>query len=307
MDGITRLIFLASNNGSAMRAVARAIETNDLKARIELVISNKENAAALAFARTKNIAAAHIADDKTLTQTIKNTTAHIAYGGELTQAIKNTAEQIAYGGGLTQAIKNTAEQIAYGGGLTQAIKNTTEQIACGGGGLTQAIKNTTEQIACGGRGLTQAIKNTTEQIACGGGLTQAIKNAQPDLIILSGYLKKIPASLLTENSAPILNIHPSLLPQFGGKGMFGLNVHKAVLAAGVKETGATIHYVNENYDDGKIIAQERLAVKAKDNAESLAARVMAAEEKLLLETLRKIKRYIQEGLSTRQAIEKISA
>lgn len=119
-------------------------------------------------------------------------------------------------------------------------------------------------------------------------LIATLKKAKPDYVVLSGYLKKISANLLAENIAPIINIHPSLLPKFGGKNMFGLNVHKAVLASGETETGASVHFVSRNYDEGKIINQIKLPVLASDSPESLAKRVMAAEEKLMVETLKNL-------------------
>lgn len=104
---------------------------------------------------------------------------------------------------------------------------------------------------------------------------------QPDLIILAGFLKKIPDSVVRLYPDSIINIHPSLLPKFGGKGFFGLRVHQAVLQASEKETGCTVHYVNERYDDGTIIAQKKVPVLPGDTPETLAGRVLAQEHKLL--------------------------
>jgi phosphoribosylglycinamide formyltransferase-1 len=88
----------------------------------------------------------------------------------------------------------------------------------------------------------------------------------------------------------ILNIHPALLPRYGGKGMYGQHVHEAVLAAGESETGVTIHLVNENYDQGPIIAQRRVPVLPGDTVESLAERVLEQEHRLYAETLQRIAR-----------------
>lgn len=140
-------------------------------------------------------------------------------------------------------------------------------------------------------------------------LTQTLKDTQPDLIFLSGYLKKIPADLLGHTIAPILNIHPSLLPKFGGKGMFGIKVHQAVLQAGEKETGATIHLVNQNYDEGKILAQSVVPVQPKDTPESLAAKVAMCETALVVQTLAliAITRQKEPHLTPLEAIEKTFA
>ena len=96
-------------------------------------------------------------------------------------------------------------------------------------------------------------------------------------VVLAGFLWLIPSSLLQAFPDRIINIHPALLPRFGGKGMFGRKVHEAILAAGEKETGISIHVVNERFDDGRILFQERCAVLPEDSADTLAARVHALE------------------------------
>lgn len=109
-----------------------------------------------------------------------------------------------------------------------------------------------------------------------------------DIIILAGYMKKLGAKTLSHFKGRILNIHPALLPRFGGKGMFGMNVHKAVIETGDKESGVTIHTVDENYDTGPIIAQTRVPVMPKDTPESLAERVLKREHTFFPEVLQKI-------------------
>lgn len=106
-----------------------------------------------------------------------------------------------------------------------------------------------------------------------------------DLVALAGYLKLVPASVTRRWRGAIVNVHPALLPRFGGAGMYGRRVHEAVLAAGERESGATVHFVDEDYDRGAIIAQERVPVESDDTADSLAARVLAAEHRLYPRTL----------------------
>lgn len=106
-----------------------------------------------------------------------------------------------------------------------------------------------------------------------------------DLIVTAGYMKKLGPRLLARYEGRILNIHPSLLPRHGGKGMFGLRVHEAVLAAGDSETGATVHQVNAHYDEGDIVAQARIPVEEDDTPESLATRLRPLEHELLIRTL----------------------
>lgn len=108
-------------------------------------------------------------------------------------------------------------------------------------------------------------------------ITRELKIRGIDLIVLAGFLWLIPKTLVTHFQKRIINIHPSLLPKFGGKGMYGKHVHMAVLAGNETETGITIHFVNENFDEGEIIAQFRCPVLADDTPETLAKRVQELE------------------------------
>jgi phosphoribosylglycinamide formyltransferase-1 len=109
-----------------------------------------------------------------------------------------------------------------------------------------------------------------------------------ELLILAGYMKKIGPKTLDQYRGRILNIHPALLPQFGGQGMYGPHPHQAVLSAGAKETGVTIHIVDEEYDTGPIVAQCRVPVMEGDTVESLSRRVLQREHSFLVETLEEI-------------------
>lgn len=109
-----------------------------------------------------------------------------------------------------------------------------------------------------------------------------------DLIVLAGYMKKLGADLLASYKGKILNIHPALLPKYGGQGMYGQAIHKAVLEAGDEKTGVTIHLVDADYDTGPIVRQEELAVLPGDTLEGLTARVLLLEHQLYVETLRLI-------------------
>lgn len=108
-------------------------------------------------------------------------------------------------------------------------------------------------------------------------LIDQLESYKPSLIVLAGFLWKIPNSILHAFPGKIINIHPALLPNFGGKGMYGHHVHNAVLQAAHTESGITIHYVNEVYDSGNIILQARCAVHTNDSADSLAARIHTLE------------------------------
>lgn len=104
-----------------------------------------------------------------------------------------------------------------------------------------------------------------------------LRHRQIDFIVLAGFLLKVPDNLLAAYPDKIVNIHPALLPKYGGKGMYGDNVHKAVVDAGEQESGITIHYVNENYDEGNIIFQAKCVVSPDDTFEDVAKKVHALE------------------------------
>ena len=110
-------------------------------------------------------------------------------------------------------------------------------------------------------------------------LLAALGGAQ--LVVLAGYLKLVPASVVARFRDRMINIHPALLPDFGGPGMYGHRVHEAVLASGAKQSGVTVHFVDEMFDRGAIIAQVRVPVEPGDTADTLAARVLNAEHQLL--------------------------
>lgn len=121
-----------------------------------------------------------------------------------------------------------------------------------------------------------------------GDASAAIRATSPDVIALAGYLKQIPSELIDAFPGRIVNIHPSLLPKFGGHGMYGRHVHTAVLAAGETESGCTVHLVTEHYDEGPILAQARVAVLPGDTPESLATRVLEQEHILYPNTLQQL-------------------
>ncbi len=104
-----------------------------------------------------------------------------------------------------------------------------------------------------------------------------LRKYEIDFIVLAGFLLKVPENLLRAYPGRIINIHPALLPKFGGKGMYGSHVHEAVVAAGEKETGITIHYVNEHYDEGRIIFQAKCEVLPSDTPDDVAGKVHALE------------------------------
>ena len=119
-------------------------------------------------------------------------------------------------------------------------------------------------------------------------LIKKLKNYKVDLIVLAGYLSILKGDLLKKYKNKIINIHPSLIPSFCGKGMYGIHVHEAVINSGVKYTGATVHFVNEGIDTGAIIDQVSIKVNSKDTPDSLQKRLLKYEHKLLVSSLKKI-------------------
>lgn len=104
-----------------------------------------------------------------------------------------------------------------------------------------------------------------------------LKASKPDLIILAGFLWKFPENILEVFPNKVINVHPALLPNYGGKGMYGMNVHKAVVANKEKETGITIHYVNEHYDEGAIIFQAKCKINTSDSPQDVADKIHQLE------------------------------
>jgi phosphoribosylglycinamide formyltransferase-1 len=109
------------------------------------------------------------------------------------------------------------------------------------------------------------------------GLLRVLQCLKPDLIVLAGFLWKIPEHLVAAFPGKIINIHPALLPKFGGKGMYGMHVHQAVVNSGERETGITIHYVNEAYDQGAVIIQKKVALDPSDSPDAVAGKVHVLE------------------------------
>ncbi len=119
-------------------------------------------------------------------------------------------------------------------------------------------------------------------------ITNLMREFKIDYIFLSGYMKKIEKNLLNAFPNKIINSHPALLPKFGGKGMYGTNVHKAVIEEKQKQSGCTIHFVNKNYDEGEYILQNTIYLEDKESVESLELKIKQLESKTIIEALKKV-------------------
>jgi phosphoribosylglycinamide formyltransferase 1 len=121
-----------------------------------------------------------------------------------------------------------------------------------------------------------------------GAVLKLLQENEIDFIVLAGFLKLMPPQIIHAFSKQIINIHPALLPQYGGKGMYGLHVHEAVVKAGENKSGITIHYVNENFDEGEIIEQFETALIVTDNAEMVAKKIHELEMKYFPQVVERV-------------------
>jgi len=131
---------------------------------------------------------------------------------------------------------------------------------------------------------SKVIKDTKDEAE----MLDLLKEAETDLVVLAGYLKILDPEIINAYKKRIINIHPALLPKFGGRDMYGLNVHKSVINAGEKESGSTVHYVDEGVDTGEIILQKKVPVMPGDTPEKLAARVLETEHEILPLAVKKV-------------------
>lgn len=125
-------------------------------------------------------------------------------------------------------------------------------------------------------GVKSAVFSKQELIE--GKILQEINQIEPDLIVLAGFLLKFPDTIVAAYPNKIINIHPALLPKYGGKGMYGMNVHKAIVENKEKETGITIHYVNEHYDEGGVIFQKKIPLNGGETPDEVAAKIHELEQ-----------------------------
>lgn len=123
-------------------------------------------------------------------------------------------------------------------------------------------------------------------------LLDCFAQMQPDLIVLAGYLGILSRELVQAYQGKIINIHPSLIPKYCGKGYYGIKVHQAVIAGREKESGATVHFVDQGIDTGQIIIQRAIPVLAKDSPQTLADRVLAVEHQILIEAIQAIEKQL---------------
>lgn len=182
---------------------------------------------------------------------------------------------------------NIAVFVSGRGSNLQAILNDPELIQ-----FVNVVAVVSDKIDC--KAFEIAKQNEIEIFTLGIGenrinaeqLAEKLLSLDVSLIVLAGYLKLIPDVLLNSFTNRIINIHPALLPAFGGKGMYGINVHKAVFDSSAKVSGATVHMVDKTYDTGKIIAQQCVDISDVSTPEEIAERVLKIEHKILPEVIK---------------------
>ena len=179
--------------------------------------------------------------------------------------------------GLSSSQVNTASGLAKAKSTAAPIKVSLIVCNVPGAGVLEIAKE---------KGIPSLIINKADFTATG--YVESLQNADINFIVLAGFLWKVPEVLVRAYPKAIINIHPALLPKYGGKGMYGARVHEAVIAAGEKESGITIHWVNEHYDEGAIIFQAKCSIDANDTADTLANKIHALEHAHFAPTIEKL-------------------
>ena len=197
----------------------------------------------------------------------------------------NIAVLASHGGTTLQAVLDACAQGAIAGRVTLVISNNA---SCGA--LERARRAQVPVQHLSGR-------THPDPAALDRAIRDALIGSAADIVLLAGYMKKLGPATLAAFSGRVLNTHPALLPKFGGRGMYGEHVHRAVLAAHEAVTGASVHRVDENYDTGAVIAQVTVPVEPQDTPQTLAARVQQSERQLVVRVLAEI---AQQGAPARQ-------
>lgn len=178
--------------------------------------------------------------------------------------------------------------VSGGGTNLQAIIDAIENNSIKGAEIDLVVSSSESAYAIerakkhGIKTKTIVPKSFSSKVEYDKALFECLSKAKPDLIVLAGFLTAVPAKIIEDFRGKIINIHPSLIPSFCGKGYYGIHVHEAALKRGVKITGATVHYVDEDLDTGPIILQRAVEVREEDTPQILQKRVMEEAEHIIL-------------------------
>jgi phosphoribosylglycinamide formyltransferase-1 len=173
--------------------------------------------------------------------------------------------------------------VVFASGSGTNAENIIKYFAAGGSGTVVAVftNNPTAKVIERAKNNKVRTNIFSKEELIEGKVLQKLKSIGPDLIVLAGFLLKFPQNIIVSYPNKIINIHPALLPKYGGKGMYGMNVHKAVAANKEKETGITIHYVNEHYDEGGVVFQKKVILSGSETPEDIAERIHELEQEFL--------------------------
>lgn len=192
---------------------------------------------------------------------------------------------------MPESIVRVAVLVSGGGSNLGALLKAQRQDALGPARVVSVISSRRDAYALqraadhGIPHLAIERKEFSDDAAFESAMIQALEEAKVQVIALAGYLRKLGPTLIARYRGRILNIHPALLPKYGGAGMYGRYVHEAVIAAGETESGCTVHVVDEEFDHGPVLAQSRVAIEPHQTPEELAARVLEEEHQLFPKTL----------------------
>jgi len=201
----------------------------------------------------------------------------------------NIAVLASHGGTTLQAVLDACARGAIAGRVSLVVSNNAES-----GALERARRAQVQALHLSSR-------THPEPAALDRAIRDALIASAADIVLLAGYMKKLGPATLAAFPGRILNTHPALLPKFGGQGMYGEHVHRAVLAAREPTTGASVHQVDQNYDTGSVIAQVTVTVEPQDTPQTLAARVQQSERELVVRVLAEIAERGASALKTKGA------
>lgn len=179
---------------------------------------------------------------------------------------------------------NVAVLVSGGGTNLQALIDKAQTGEISGAQIIRVIASREDAFAlerAAKAGIKGTVAKSQQEVLA------ELDDAEADIVVLAGYMKVLSAEIIERYRNRIINIHPSLIPKYCGKGFYGMRVHTAVIEGGEKESGATVHYVDEGVDTGEIILQEKVPVMEDDTPQDLAARVLNVEHRILAEGLNK--------------------
>ena len=283
-----------------MQAILTACQTGRLDAAPVVVISNNPAAGALEYARQAGLPALHLAMDTrqagqadSLSSMARQLRRERQAEADLFSSIVRQVRQVRQAvqvdlfSSIVRQVRQVrqAVQVDLFSSIVRQLRQVRQAVQVD---LFSPIVRQLRQVRQAGLPALHLAAAAKARAEADQRLLQMLREHRADWVLLAGYLRPVGPQVLAAYQGRILNIHPGPLPEFGGKGMYGLHVHRAVLASGRPETAAVIHQVEEGYDTGPVLAERLVPVAADDTPEVLAARVLQTEHALYVDTLREI-------------------